>query len=140
MIRYLLSLSDLTLLFFKQVKIKFKVPDDVKLHGALHHPNQSTENSNNQISMTQDGNFVTFDLDLLLKGKQCFALYASVSCNVTGCFCIVPYHDWSMSKWQIRPPQRESKTQQKCVLGFMRREMFKHGYKGFIHVSLYYHG
>ena len=87
------SLSDLTLLFFKQVKIKFKVPDDVKLHGALHHPNQSTENSNNQISMTQDGNFVTFDLDLLLKGKQCFALYASVSCNVTGCFCIVPYHD-----------------------------------------------
>ena len=87
------SLSDLTLLFFKQVKIKFKVSDDVKLHGALHHPNQSTENSNNQISMTQDGNFVTFDLDLLLKGKQCFALYASVSCNVTGCFCIVPYHD-----------------------------------------------
>ena len=70
------------------MKIKFKVPEDVKLNGALHHPNQSTENSNNQISMSQDGSFVTFDLDLLLKGKQCFALYASVSYVVTGYFLL----------------------------------------------------
>lgn len=38
--------------------------------------------------MSQDGSFVTFDLDLLLKGKQCFALYASVSFIVAGYFLL----------------------------------------------------
>lgn len=61
------------------MKIKIKAPAGVKLHGAMHHPNQSTEASNKQIGMSQDGDTVTFDLDLLLSGKSCFAIYASVS-------------------------------------------------------------
>lgn len=72
---YLLPINDAVI----QVRIRMKVPEGVKLHGAMHHPKQGTEDSNKQISMSEDGDTVTFDLDLLLSGQQCFALYASVS-------------------------------------------------------------